>query len=42
MSLNIYSQPDRSNRDNNDLMSDMTWLTTAEDSLKWDAMEVTS
>ena len=25
--------------ENNDLMSDMTWLTTAEDSSKWDAME---
>ena len=26
-------------RDNNDRKSDMTWLTTAEDSSKWDAME---
>ena len=32
--LNIYLQPDRSNRDNNDLTSDMTRLTTAEDSSK--------
>ena len=37
--LNICLQPDRSNRDNNDLTSDMTWLTTAEDSSKSDAME---
>ena len=37
--LNIYLQPDKSNRDNNDLTSDMTWLTAAEDSSKWDAME---
>ena len=29
--LNTYSQPDRTNRDNNDLTSDMTWLTTTED-----------
>ena len=36
--LSIYSQPDSSNRDDNDLTSDMTWLTTAEDSWKWDAM----
>ena len=35
--FNIYSQPDRSNRDKNDLTSDMTWLKTAEDSSKWDA-----
>ena len=37
--FNIYVQPDRSNRDNNDLTSDVTWLTTAEDSSKSDAME---
>ena len=37
--LNTYLQPERSNRDNNDLTSDMTWLTTEEDSSKWDAME---
>ena len=36
--LNIYSQPDRASRDNTDLTSDMTWLTSAEDSSKWDAM----
>ena len=27
--LNAYQQPTRSNRDNNDLTSDTTWLTTA-------------
>ena len=32
--LNVYLQPDRSNRDNNDLTSDITWLTTKEDSSK--------
>ena len=26
--LNTYSQPDRANRDNNDLTSDITWLTS--------------
>ena len=36
--LNMYLQPDRSNRYNNDLTSDMIWLTTVEDSLKCDAM----
>ena len=30
---------DRSNRDDNDLTSDTTWLTTAEDSSMWDAVE---
>ena len=35
----LHLQPDRSNRDNNDLMSDMIWLTTAEDSSKRDALE---
>ena len=37
--LNIFLRPDRYNRDNNDLTSDMTWLTTAEDSSEWDAVE---
>ena len=37
--LDIYFQPDRSNRDTNDLTSDMTWPTTADDSSKWDAVE---
>ena len=37
--LNTNSQPDRTNGDNNDLTSDMTWLITAEDTSKWDAME---
>ena len=37
--LKINSQPDRSNRNNSDLTRDMTWVTTAEDSSKWDAME---
>ena len=37
--LNIYLQPDRSNRDNTALTSNLTWLTTAEDSSKWDAMK---
>ena len=36
---NINLQSDRVNRDNNDLTSDMTWLTTAEDNSKWDAVE---
>ena len=36
--LNIYQQPDRYKRDNNDLTSDTTWLTSAEDGTKWDAM----
>ena len=36
--LNIYSQPDGANRDNNDLASDMTWLTTAEDNAKGDSI----
>ena len=30
------------NRDINDLTSDTTWLTTAEDGSKWDAMEKVS
>ena len=34
----LYLQSNRSNRDNNDLTSDTTWLTTADDSLKWDAV----
>ena len=37
--LNTNLQPDRTNRDNNDLMSDMTWLTTAEGTSTWDAMD---
>ena len=37
--LNTYLQPDRTNRDNNDFTSDMTWLTTAQDKSKWDATE---
>ena len=36
---NIHLQPNRANRNDNDLTSDMTWLTTAEDNSKWDAME---
>ena len=36
--LNIYLQPTRSNRDNH-FTSDMTWLTTAEDGSKCDALE---
>ena len=34
----LYLQSNRSNRDDNDLTSDTTWLTTADDSLKWDAV----
>ena len=37
--LNIYLQPDRTNRDNNDLTSDATWPITAEDTSIWDAVE---
>ena len=35
----ICLKPTRSNRGINDLTSDTTWLTTAEDSSKWNAME---
>ena len=37
--LNTFCQPDRTNRDKNDLTSDMTWLTTAEDKSTWDAVK---
>ena len=33
--LNTHLQLGRTNRDNNDLTSDMTWLTTAEDNSKF-------
>ena len=34
-----YLQPTRTNRENNDLMNDTTWLIPAPDGLKWDSME---
>ena len=37
--LNSNLQPDRTNRDSNDLTSDVICLTTAEDIPKWDATE---
>ena len=37
--LSISLQPDRSNRNSNDLTSDMSQLTTAEHNSKWDAVE---
>ena len=37
--LNTYLQPERTNRDNKDLTSEKNWLSTAEDTSKWDAME---
>ena len=37
--LNTYLHPDRTNRDNNELTSDMTWLSTAVDTSNWDATE---
>ena len=37
--LNIDSQPDGTNRDINEFTSDTTWLTMAENSSKWDAVE---
>ena len=36
--INAYLQPIRINRDSNDLTSDMTWLTTAQDGSKWDSI----
>ena len=37
--LNTYLHPDRTNRDNNELTSDMTWLSTAVDTSLCDATE---
>ena len=37
--LNFYLQSPRSNKDNNDLRSDTTWLAIAEDTSNWDAMK---
>ena len=39
--INAYLQPARTNRDNNDLTKDTTWLTAAEDSLKQQARPTT-
>ena len=35
--INAYLQPATTNRNKNDLTNDTTWLTTAQDGLKWDS-----